>query len=175
MDGKLYEIELIGDYPKSYKPKISSFGTVDDTNLSQNLKVKIGARVMLVLNICTSDSLVNGSLGTIIDIVTRTDGKASWIIVRFDSEKAGLEQRRRHPGIAEKYKESNGTPILRQRIRYFLSTSRGKAHASQATVYQFPFKVAFAITGHKMQVTSQFLVVYMHTLLFRIPLISALT
>ena len=29
--GKLYSITLIGDYPKSYKPKISIHGTVDDT------------------------------------------------------------------------------------------------------------------------------------------------
>ena len=75
LNGKLYEIELVGDYPKSYKPRISNFGTVDDTSLMQTLRVKIGARVMVVLNISISDSLVNGSLGTIIDIITKDDGK----------------------------------------------------------------------------------------------------
>ena len=121
LKGKLYEIELIGDYPKSYKPRISNFGTVDDTNLMQTLKIKIGARVMIVLNMSTSDSLVNGSLGTVIDIITRDDGKVSWIIIKFDNEKAGIEQRRNHLEISDRYRDHNGTPILRQRIRYFLT------------------------------------------------------
>ena len=151
LSGEMYEIELVGDYPKNYKPKISNYGTVDDTNLSQNLKIKIGARVMIVMNISTTDSLVNGSLGTIIDIVTK-NGKGNCVVIKFDSEKAGLEQRKNHARIADKYKESNGTPIFRQRTRYFLTNSKGQAHAAQATVYQFPLKVAFAITGHKMQV-----------------------
>ena len=111
---------------------------------------------MIVLNINTSDSLVNGSLGTVIDIISRDDGKVSWIIIKFDNERAGIEQRRNHLEIADRYKDRNGTPILRQRIRYFLTTSRGRPHARQATVYQFPLKVAFAITGHKMQVKIYF-------------------
>ena len=40
----LHEIELLGDFPKNYKPNITSYGTVDDTNLSQNLKMKIVSR-----------------------------------------------------------------------------------------------------------------------------------
>ena len=74
------------------------------------------------------------------------------MIIQFDSEKVGIEQRRNHASIADKYKDSNGTPIFRQRTRYFLTNCKGKAHAAQATVYQFPIKLAFAITGHKMQV-----------------------
>ena len=80
------------------------------------------------------------------------DGKVNCVVVKFDSEKVGMEQRKIHTKIADKYKGSNGTPIFRQRTRYFLSSSKGKTHAVQATVYQFPIKVAFAITGHKMQV-----------------------
>ena len=153
LDGKLYEIELVGDYPKSYKPRISNFGTVDDTSLMQTLRVKIGARVMVVLNISISDSLVNGSLGTVIDIMNKDDGKVSCIVIKFDIEKAGIEQRKNYSKIADKYKDSNGTPVFRHRVRYFLTTSKGKPHARQATVFQFPIKVAYAITGHKMQVT----------------------
>ena len=75
------------------------------------------------------------------------------MIVKFDFEKAGIEQRKSFATISEKYKESNGTPIFRQKLRYFLNSANGKAHAIEATVLQFPLKVAFAITGHKMQVS----------------------
>ena len=102
---------------------------------------------MIMININTADSLVNGALGSIIDIVTK-DG--------IDSEKVGIEQRRDHARIADKYKDSNGTPIFWQKTKYFLSNSKGQAHAVQATVYQFPIKLAFAITGHKMQVMLKF-------------------
>ena len=66
------------------------------------------------------------------------------------------EQRKKYDTIANTYKASNGTPIFRQRTRYFLSNSKGKPHAAQATIFQFPIKVAFAITGHKMQVILNF-------------------
>ena len=57
---------------------------------------------MIMININTADSLVNGALGSVIDIVTK-DG--------IDSEKVGREQRKIHARIADKYKESNGTQI----------------------------------------------------------------
>ena len=63
----------MGDFPKGYKPTITSHGTVDDTNLSQVLNLKNGARVMLVLNVNTIDSLVNGSLGTVVGYEWRND------------------------------------------------------------------------------------------------------
>ena len=151
LKSKLYQTDLVGDYPKNYKPKISSHGTIDDTNLSQTLNIKIGARVMIVLNVNTSDSLVNGSLGTILDVIAEEDGTVKCIIVKFDSDKVGAQQRKQHHHIADKYKDKNGTPIFRKKITYHLNGAGKKVHAATATVYQFPMKLAAAITGHKMQ------------------------
>ena len=103
------------------------------------------------MNINTTDSLVNGSLGVVEDIVTDNEGKVKYIVIIFDDEKVGAEQRRRHANIAEKYKEKNGTPIFRQKVKYHLTGSGGKPHAAKATVFQFPLRLAFAMTGHKMQ------------------------
>ena len=75
--------KLVGDFPNGYKPTITTHGTVDDTNLSQILSIKNGARVMLVLNVNTLDSLVNGSLGIIEDIITENDGKVKSLIIFF--------------------------------------------------------------------------------------------
>ena len=146
---KQYEIELVGEYPRNYKPKITSHGTVDDTNMYQTLKIKVGARVMLVLNINPNDSLVTGSLGEILDVVLNSEGGVRCIVIKFDSKKAGVEQRR-HP-LAKKYRQENRTPIFRQKVRYHLGQSGKNKHAATATVFQFPIKLAFAVTGHKMQ------------------------
>ena len=105
---------------------------------------------MTVLNVNTSDSLVNGSLGIVEDIVTDNDGKVRYMIIKFDVEKAGAKQREKYAHIADKYKQKNGTPIFRQKIRYHLNGSRKKTHAAKATVLQFPLKLAFVLTGHNM-------------------------
>ena len=41
-----------------------------------NLTLKVGARVMVISNIDIKDSLVNGSLGVILDIKTNEKGKS---------------------------------------------------------------------------------------------------
>jgi exonuclease III len=149
---KLYKIKYMGDYPSTYKPQISKYGTVDDTNLCEVLQIKVGARVMVVMNVNTTDSLVNGMIGVVLDIITDdTNGKVKCIIVKFDSEKVGADQRKKHSHIADKYKEDNGTPIFRQKVRYHLTGAGKKVHAITGTCFQFPLKLAFAITGHKMQ------------------------
>ena len=147
---QLHSIDYVGDFPKGYKPTISKHGTIDDTGLFAKLKIKIGARVMLVLNIDTSDSLVNGSLGVIVDIITEADGKVKCIIVKFDNKKMGAKRRDTYLDIAERYKDVRGTPIFRKDIKYHLGSGE-KVHAARGTVFQFPIKLAFAITGHKMQ------------------------
>ena len=66
-------------------------------------------------------------------------------------KKAGADQRKQYSHIADKYKEDNGTPIFRQKVRYHLTGAGKKVHAVTGTCFQFPLKLAFAITGHKMQ------------------------
>ena len=80
------------------------------------------------------------------------DGKIKSLIIKFDVEKAGGQQREAYAHIADKYKECNGTPIFRKKVKYHLNGSGKKVHAAKATVFQFPIKLAFALTGHKIQV-----------------------
>ena len=60
-----------------------------DTNLKQVLNIKTGARVMITLNVNTTDSIVNRSLGVIEDIITDDGGKVKTVIIKFDVEKSG--------------------------------------------------------------------------------------
>ena len=47
---------------------MNKYGNVDETQFVMNLQLKLGARVMVISNVSIIDSLVNGSLGTVIAI-----------------------------------------------------------------------------------------------------------
>lgn len=155
---QLYEIGYVGAFPKGYEAKASEKdGTIDGTPLMMNLQIKKEARVMVVMNVDVSDSIVNGSMGQVVDIVVDESNPATvkCIVVKFDNPDAGEAQRKLYPQIAEKYKEENGTPIMRKKMEYHLPKSwSSKRHAAKGTVVQFPLKLAFALTGHKMQVSN---------------------
>ena len=45
--------------PRGYKPKVTAYGTVDDTQFRKKLQLKVGARIMLTLNIDISKYILN--------------------------------------------------------------------------------------------------------------------
>ena len=48
---------------KNFQPKVNEKGTFGETSILKKLKIKVGARVMLVHNIHVLDGLTNGSTG----------------------------------------------------------------------------------------------------------------
>ena len=136
--------------PRGYESKESPHGTVDNTQFMKNLTLKIGARCVLVFNINVVDSLVNGSSGTIVGIESK-DNSPYCIIVRFDDEFCGKEQREKYPNLSKKYENVNGTPIFKQDLEYQVFSRKGYGHAARAKVIQFPLKLFYASTAHKMQ------------------------
>ena len=141
--------------PKGYYPNTTPHGTVGSTQFHQDLKLKKGARCMLIFNVNTIDELVNGASGTVVGFERGkkfVKNAFDCIIVKFDSDSCGDEQRRKYPALSEKYKEWNGTPIFRQELEYFINSQRGKSHSAKAAVIQFPLRVCYASTAHKMQV-----------------------
>ena len=51
-------------------------GQIGNSQFVMNLTLNVGARVMVISNIDIKDSLVNGSLGVILDIKTNEKGKS---------------------------------------------------------------------------------------------------
>ena len=65
-----------------------------------------------MIDVNTTNSLVNGSLGVIEDIITDNNERVELIIVRLKGEKAGSQQKEKYSYIANDYKDCNGTPII---------------------------------------------------------------
>ena len=83
---------------ESYDPKIDEVGEVGNTGYMDELKVKLGCKVMLIQNIDVADCLTNGQLGTLIGTVKAPNGSVRMLIVEFKNKNAGKEWRARNPG-----------------------------------------------------------------------------
>ena len=134
-----------GYMPKIHKKKL----TVGPTPYLQTLKIKVGSRVMLTVNMDVKDGLCNGAIGTLHEIIKDKNDTTRFLMVKFDSEEAGAELRRCHPQLTQAF--PGCTPISKQIHKYSTSQSSKGAKANVATVYQFPLILCFASTTHKIQ------------------------
>ena len=116
-----------GNMKKLTRPKE---GASDD--LANSLKIGKGARVMLIRNIDVGDGLVNGAFGTVEGFLER-NGNVNTVQVKFDSEKAGKKRKM----------QNNAVPI--DRTEENMSGQKGVVRR------QFPLKLAWACTVHKVQ------------------------
>ncbi|XP_076838347.1 uncharacterized protein LOC143483367 [Brachyhypopomus gauderio] len=106
--------------------------------LPDRLQVAVGACVMLIRNIDVEDGLVNGSFGKIVKIVSQVkDGKivVSMLGVELDNPNAGQRNHNRTGADNLVYIERVEEPLSRKGV----------------VRHQFPMKLAFACTVHKVQ------------------------
>ena len=140
--------------PKGQKPYINQGkGTIGNTDFMETFEFKIGARCMMIYNVDLMDDLFNGASGTIIGVEFDKKDQVECIIVQFDKPSWGRNQRERCAGYAKKYASQNGTPIYRYEHEYQLSGRNKKyGHAANGKLFQFPLRLNYALTSHKMQV-----------------------
>ena len=139
--------------PKNFNPSISSDGRIANTQFFDSLKIKIGARCALTWNISTQDGLVNGASGVIVGLEKKRLSKDKFeaIIVTFDDEKTGQNQRQKYAHISKKYEHLNGTPIISYEHEYNIISRKGFKQAITAKIDQYPIRIYYASTAHKMQ------------------------
>ncbi|KAI4899975.1 hypothetical protein NFI96_003455, partial [Prochilodus magdalenae] len=114
---------------------------VSHTSLPESLHIGVNARVMLVKNIDVADGLVNGAFGSVTEICFDADDDfPSKIYVTFENERIGKNVRAKNlclkPGLEK------ATPIQPEEER--VTKSGGMRR-------QFPLKLAWACTVHKVQ------------------------
>ena len=149
MPGPLFTIKAINykTSQKNFTPTISpKDGQIGKTGFLDELKLKVGARVMLIKNLDTRDFLTNGQTGTLMDIVQDSKGAVRHLIIRFDRDGAGKRLRERDPQLDLKY--PGGTKIEKTLLTY---SQDGHGGGAQATLIQFAVRLARVVTGHKMQ------------------------
>ena len=149
LSSPLVQITAVTIFPKGtiLNPKGD---TIHTTNLMKVLSLKIGAKVMLVVNISVADSLFNGSIGHVVGYHYNSKNEVQAIMVEFEDPDAGEDQRKQYPNVCAKFKTA--VPIFKYTADYFKpSVRRNKPHGATCRVIQFPLKLSWAITGHKFQ------------------------
>ena len=146
LDSDMVQIDAECIYPKGHRPKLTTHGTIEDTQFRKHLYLKKNARVKLTLNVNIGDSLVNGIFGRIIDFVYERNVVAA-VIVAFDNPDIGALQRNNHQRLSSLYSDQNGTPIFRSTLEHSIKSTFG----TKGKITQFPLKLAWASTGHGMQ------------------------
>ena len=148
---RLVQIEALCHYPKGYTPIISEWNTIDDTQFRKVLNIKVKSRVMLVFNINISDSLINGAMGIVTNIVQDQE-EIKAIIVNFDNESVGMEQIKTHNAFLSRYSIKSGVPIFRTTLEYSLPLrKKSRKHGCMGKITQFALRLADASTAHKCQ------------------------
>nr|XP_057908359.1 uncharacterized protein LOC131104820 [Doryrhamphus excisus] len=121
--------------------KVGHHSKVYNTCLEETLHIAKDARVMLCKNIDIEDGLVNGVCGTVCDIdIQKDDTFPSRIYVKFDDDKVGRQ--RRAQTVSESITRKGSTFIVPEEEK--VTKSGGMRH-------QFPLKLAWACTVHKVQ------------------------
>ena len=114
---------------------------VKNTPLKHDLRFKIGCKVMLTYNLDVSDGLINGAFGTIVDFEEQNN-KVITIYVEFDDKNVGENLRK----DSRYFNHPHRTPIKKIEFPY-----RENSYVSSGRVIQFPLRLAFGSTIHKIQ------------------------
>ena len=121
-------------YYKNFKPSVDQYGFVGETPLLDELKLKIGAKVMLRMNQDTQDGLTNGAIGWVVGF-ERQKGKdgmerITTVLVEFEEEKVGKKLREKNMHKLRRLGMPNATPITKYSFEYSLG-SKKKDHLAK--------------------------------------------
>ena len=135
---------------KSVKTIVERTGAIRNTPLQKILKLKVGAKVMLTHNLDTCDSLTNGTFGEIVGFQFSKTDSISKVFVHFLDPDCGKQRRKKYTELGKMFPGKSVIPIEMIEFPYSVSKNPNSPRGS-CTVLQFPLKLAFAATAHKIQ------------------------
>ena len=147
LPGEMIKIDAVNfkSNRKSFKPPMhkSGDGTISKTGFMNELRLKLGAKVMLIKNINTRDGLTNGQTGILEHVVKDCKGDVKYLMVRFNKEAAGRMSRLENPQLDKQF--PGLTKIEKTQETYKLRESGD----CSANLIQFPIVLSYAMTAHK--------------------------
>ncbi len=149
LDSILVSVSAVVSVPFGCKSKTNDEGRIDNTGFMKVLQFKVGAKVMLIYNVDVIDNMSNGAMGCITGYKQNKEGNVVCILVQFDNQNVGEEQRRRHSRDVTPGK--NDTPVYRTEFSYQLPKYGKGGHTATAKILQFPLRLSWAVTAHKVQ------------------------
>jgi hypothetical protein len=147
LPGKMFTITAQYN-PSTRKVKVNADGTIESSAFLQKLEIKVDAKVMLIFNVNTLDGLTNGAQGTVKQVLTSGEN-VRYILIQFDDVMIGREHRQKFKFLNSVCNLDEVTPIERQTFSYTLGDVC-KNHAARATLLQFPLRLSWAFTAHKV-------------------------
>ena len=136
------------DSIKNYQPKLHKDGTIDITGFMKELSLKIGCKVMIIKNIDTSDGLTNGQMGVLEGLIKRVDETVDKLVIKLQNNTLGKKNKGDNPHLSLKYPDC----VFIERVCHTYSLiNNNKNCGSTATVIQFPVRLAYSVTAHKVQ------------------------
>ena len=85
---------------KKYTPQLDEIdNTVAGTGFVDELKIKIGAQIMLIYNVDTLDGLSSGQLRIVQHAIKTKEGKLDKIIIKFNKPNIGKDNQQKFPMI----------------------------------------------------------------------------
>ena len=100
------------------------------------------------MNLDVCDGLSNGAIGEVIDFKLDSNGSVNEILVQFDNEDVGRQYRKDNKNYNREYPTKNIVAV--KKIEFDFQLREGST--STATAINFPLRLAWATTCHKIQV-----------------------
>ena len=124
----------------------------EDVRLESELLLCIGAPVMVLHNLCISHGLLNGTKGTIYDILYHPDTKEAAAILILVPKRVGNKDGYSGPSFLTQEEVRDGVNLQEFAVvalgEYTVEEVEGHVRSSRT---QFPIMLSWAVTVHKAQ------------------------
>ena len=148
LEGTLHVITATDDLPKNVPQRViqeaQNRKQTESGGLALELTLKIGAKVMITVNIDISEKLINGQIG-IVKSISYKNGCASKIYVRLFDQEAGLKK------MATDYYAMQHKYVPIEQPEANIHVNKNNISSPEIKRTQFPLMLSWAVTVHKVQ------------------------